>query len=520
MDRLGPVAPGSGASTVEAVSARQQPHFERNITWVDGFWLVFSAVPATFALVGYSIGILGAWTAMALWSVSAIVALLQNVLFAEMAAMFPNKPGGVSLYAFEAWRKHFSPVGPLAAVGYWAGWSFALAVYATVIGTLIQAQFFPHATWTVWDGAVHLGLEHFIGLGTILLVWGLNVSGIRPAAFVNRAIGMFAGLVMVVLLVGSFVSGAWSDVHLKWGLGLHGQAWGGWKLAIVYLYVMGWSAYASESAATYSPEYKDQRRDSRRALGSVALLLILFMAVGSIAPAGVVSSQDVVNNPITFLTHAFDRVLGGGSGVFTVALCLALLSNMVNATADAGRALYGIARDGMIIKQLDHLNKHRMPSRAMTVDLIVNSLLVLFVGNTLGILFASNLGYIVAIFFAVTGFVLLRRDRPAWPRPLRAGRGWVAIAIALAAFNGVLIVVGGTSPGTAGYGGLKDGLIGLAILLSSLVLFVIRRRVQDRVPLRLREVVPATPAEAAAMGDLDGSHEYEAEKAVLLHETT
>jgi amino acid transporter len=503
----GPVRDGSG-----------DRQFERNMSWHQGFWLVFSAGPAIFALIGYSVGALGAWTAMALWGVSTIVALLQVVLFAEMAAMFPNKPGGIALYAFEAWRQHFSPVGPIAAVGYWAGWSFALGVYATVIGGLIQAQFFPHATWTVWDGTVHLGLQHFIGIGTIFLVWTLNVFGVRPAAFVNRAIGILAGLMVLVLLIGPFVTGTWSSSHLTWGLGLRGQAWGGWKLALVYLYVMGWSAYSAESAATYSPEYRNQKRDSRRALGSVALLLILFMTVGSIAPAGVVSSQDVVSNPVTYLSHAFQRVLGGGSGFFTIVLCLALLANMINATADAGRAMYGIARDGMIIKQLDYLNKHNMPSRAMTLDLVVNTLLVLFVGSTLGILFASNLGYMVAIFFAVTGFVLLRRDRPKWPRPIRASRGWVVVAVVVAVFNAVIIIVGATSPGLTGYGGLPDALIGVGILLFSLVLFVFRRRVQDKVPLRLREWVPATPEQAAAMGDRDGAHEYDAEKRALASE--
>jgi amino acid transporter len=512
-------ADGAGGLRAGTAAGADPVRFARNISWVDGFWLVFSAGPAIFALIGYSVGVLGAWTAMALWAVSTIVALLQIVLFAEMAAMFPNKPGGISLYAFEAWRKYFSPVGPLAAVGYWAGWSFALGVYATVIGGLIQAQFFPGATWTVYDGTVHLGLQHFIGVGTIVLVWALNVFGIRPAAVVNRVIGILAGIVIAMLLVGPFATGKWSASHLTWGLGQHGQAWGGWKLALVYLYVMGWSAYSAESAASYSPEYKDQKRDSRRALGSVGVLLILFMTLGSIAPAGVVSTKEVVDNPVTFLSTAFHNVLGGGSGFFTVVLCLALFANMINATADAGRAMYGIARDGMVIKQLDHLNKHHMPARAMTLDLVINTLLVLFVGNTLGILFASNLGYMVAIFFAVTGFILLRRDRPAWPRPIRAGRGWVVIAGAVALFNAVIIIVGATSPGIAGYGGLTEALIGVGILLSSLVLFVFRRRVQDRIPLRLREPVPATPAQAAAMGDRDGAHEYDAEKMLLLNET-
>jgi amino acid transporter len=57
----------------------------------------------------------------------------------------------------------------------------------------------------------------------------------------------------------------------------------------------------------------------------------------------------------------------------------------------------------------------------MTVDLIVNLLLVFFVGNTLAILVAGNLNYILAHFFALTGFLLLRKDRP--PNALAGKKG-------------------------------------------------------------------------------------------------
>jgi amino acid transporter len=139
-----------------------------------------------------------------------------------------------------------------------------------------------------------------------------------------------------------------------------------------------------------------------------------------------------------------------------------------------------------------------MPARAMTIDLVVNLCLVFFVANTLGILFASNLGYMIAIVFALTGFLLLRRDRPAWPRPVRLGRAWLAVAAGLIMFNLVLIVVGALYPATAGYGGTTDQLVGLAILASALVMFVFRRLVQDRAPLRLREVTPRLPKELSA----------------------
>jgi len=485
-------------ATVEAEGLVGTSDFTRQLNWHDGLAFALSIPVGGFALIGYSIGILGAWTAMTLWGVSCIIAILQNFIFAEMAGMFPGKAGGIALYAHEAWRRYFSPVGALSAVGYWAGWSFALSLYSLIIGDLLQAQFFPHATWSVWDGTVHLGLPYFIAVATIFAVWLLNVFGVRPAAGSNKLLGAICCAFIALLIIGSFASGDWHARNLSWGLGRPGQAWGGWKLAIVYLYVMGWTAYGTECAATFTPEYRQPKRDAPRAMFSAGLLTLIFLMVGAVSTTGVVGQKVVAGNEVGYFIPVFDRIMGGGAAVMTVVLCAAIFLNMTSATADAGRALYGIAKDGMIIKQLHHLNHKGMPARAMTVDLVVNTLLVLFVGNILGILFASNLGYMCAVFFAITGFLLLRRDRPAWPRPIRRGRAWLAIAALLAVIDLGLIVLGAANPQIAGYGGTTEVLIGFGVLAAGLALFVIRRLIQDRGPLRLRERTPATPTELTA----------------------
>ena len=80
---------------------------------------------------------------------------------------------------------------------------------------------------------------------------------------------------------------------------------------------------------------------------------------------------------------------------------------------------------------------------AMTLDVILNLFLHPYFGAPLDILAAGNLGYMLAHVFALTGFLLLRRDRPNWPRPIKLSAAWVPIAGALAAVNLVFIVVGG-----------------------------------------------------------------------------
>ena len=120
----------------------------------------------------------------------------------------------------------------------------------------------------------------------------------------------------------------------------------------------------------------------------------------------------------------------------------------------------------MTIKQLYHLNRLHVPGRAMTLDMLVNIGFVLFIGNIFGILAASNIGYVLAHFFAITGFILLRRDRPDWPRPIKLSPIWVPIAWVLAAITFVLMIfgVGWFQTAAGGYGGTNEKIIGFGIL--------------------------------------------------------
>jgi amino acid transporter len=188
-----------------------------------------------------------------------------------------------------------------------------------------------------------------------------------------------------------------------------------------------------------------------------------------------------------YLIDGFSTILGGGADVMVVLLIASLFISMNTATADGSRALYGIARDGVTIRQLYHLNRFHVPARAMTLDMAINILLVLFVGNILAILVAGNLGYMSSHFFALTGFLLLRKDRPNWPRPIRLARPWLGIAALLAAINAFFIIIGASNPSLTGYGGTKETWIGVGVLLISVVLFVYRRAVQDHAPVHLRE---------------------------------
>ena len=462
----------------------------KSLRWWDGFVIALCNPGFLIASLGFSMGALGTWGAVFLWAVSAAVGMLQTWIYAETAAMFPDKPGGISLYAHEGWRGRFSLVGPIGAFGYWIGWSVVLSIFGVLIGDLIQAQWFSGSTWTVYDGVVHLGLPQFIAVGAIVLVWALNIFGLRPAVWISYITGLGLMVPLAIFIIGPYLTGNWHSSNMTWEL--HGFS--GFKLAMVYLFLFGWSSYAAEICATFAPEYHDTRRDTTIALRSAGVFTLLVFLLFPLGIGGVSGAPSAATASGQFYVPALAKIVGSGAaGVIIVLLIGSLLLSMISSTADGSRALYGIARDDMTVKQLFHLNRYHVPARAMTVDLVVNVLLVLFIANNLAILYLSNIGYMLSHVFALSGFLLLRKDRPNWPRPLKVTAPWVAMAAVLMVYNAVILVVGAGAPKLNGYGDWTDFFIGVGILIASVLLFFYRRIVEDKESIHWKESTPTMP---------------------------
>lgn len=474
-----------------ATAVIEERELLKSLRWYDGFVVALANPGFLIGSLGFVIGAIGGYGAMLLWGISMFLGVMQNWIYSETASMFPDKPGGIALYANEGWRKYFTLVGPVATFGYWFAWSTVLSIFGIVIGTLVQAEWFSGATWSVYDGSVHLGLAAFIGIGCILVVWTANMFGIKPTLWMGYITGVLLMVPLVCFIIVPYIAGDWHSSNMTMNIG---GAWHGWQVALVWLYVMGWSAYGVETCATFAPEYKDTVKDTNRALKTAAMFSLVVYVLLPLGVTGVTGAADAAKNPYGFYVDAFRTIAGhAGSEVMVVFLCASLLLSMNTATADGSRALYGISGDGMTIKQLHHLSKHHIPSRAMTLDMVMNICLILFLANTLSILVAGNLGYLTAHLFALTGFLLLRKDRKNWPRPIKLRLIWLPIAAFLALCNLVFLVVGNLYPTLTGYGDLKTTIIGLCVLCISIVAYLFRRIVQDRERPHLREQVPQMP---------------------------
>jgi amino acid transporter len=297
---------------------------------------------------------------------------------------------------------------------------------------------------------------------------------------------------LALFIIVPYFTGHWhsSNVHTTFT-----GPWGGIKVALVYMFILAWSTYGTEACATFAPEYKSIQ-DTHRALRSAATFMLLVCILLPLGLGGVDGVSKAVGTGAEgqFYTQAMGTLVGhGAASFFTICIIASLLLSMTSSTSDAGRALFGISRAGMTIKEFGVLNRYHVPARAMTLDLTVNILLVLLIKSNLAILYLSNIGYVLAHVFALSGFLLLRRDRPNWPRPIKVSAVWLPIAAFLCVLNFVFLIVGALAPNLNGYGTWTDFWIGIAVLVGSLILFVYRRVVQDKEGVHMREEVPQMP---------------------------
>jgi amino acid transporter len=475
-----------------ATAVVEERQLLKTLRWWDGFTICLANPGFLLGSLLGAYGALGVIGATVLWGISAAVSLLNVWVYSELAMMFPGRSGGISVYANEAWRKYTTLVGPIATFGYWIGWSVVLAIFGNIIGSLIQAQWFSSATWTAYDGVVHLQLFNFIGIGCIVLVWLFNIFGIRPFAWFTYVTGILMMIPLLVLMFGGYISGHWHASNVHWALA--STQWGGVKIALVWLFIMLWSSNGIEACATFTPEYKS-RNDSTIALrtaGMFSLLVFVLLPLGLGGVTGIPPTSAILANS-SYVT-AMNLIVGKGvTDVLLVFLILSFLLSMSSSTADAGRALYGISKSGLTIKWLGKLNRYHVPGNAMTVDLVVNTCLILFISSNLAILYMSNIGYVLANVFALSAFLLLRKDRPNWPRPLKLSKVWLAIGAFLTAYCIAILVVGAGSPNLNGYGTWTDFAIGVGVLVASVLLFFFRRIVEDKERVHWKEVTPTMP---------------------------
>lgn len=476
--------------TQETTPADTAEHLPKKMRWYDGFAMSMTMPAALIATLGASIAGLGGWGAAVLWAISMILAMGVNWIYTELAAMFPNSSGGIASYAAAAWQKRAPWVAPLTGIGYWLPWGTNLATYGAVTGALVQAQWFPEQDWALQLGPISITFPILIGLIVIFVLYFINIIGVRVTmAFVY----ITAGLLMIPLfafIVLPVFSADWAPMDLTWKIsGIEGI-----HTAIVWLYIMAWTTLGIEVCATFAPEYRDTVKDTTKAIKAAVLFCLGVFFLIPITLGGYAGEESIIADPATFFVGSFENLVGSGAAdIMMLCLIASLLLIMTTSVADASRVLFNLGKSGVTVRGLGVVNKRGVPVRSLNVMLVMNVVVLVVLQNPLAIIVTGNLGYILTHILAVSGFFLLRKDRPNAKRPVRLPNFFLPLSIALSVIFTIILIVGATGFGVTGYGGFKELAIAIGILILGVVIWRFTRH-EGQNDLELEdEELPLTP---------------------------
>jgi amino acid transporter len=437
-----------------------------------------------------------------IWMASIALGFIQSFTYAEIAGLFPDKAGGTSIYGAMAWVRYGKLVAPISVWCNWFAWSPVQATgSALAAGYILSGLFAPDALINTWQitlldlGALKTGLTLRINavflLGAVILlgVKFIQDGGILRSANTTKIIGISAMIPLILIGVVPILTGDTPRANFFPLVPLAHDAFGriadgSWNMAGITVFAAGmflaaWSTYGFETAVCYTGEFKNPKTDTFKAIFYSGLLCVVvytlvpfafqgFLGLGGMLAPDIYSGMGVAA-VMARMVHAGQI----GGVVVVVMLILALVLSLMTSMAGSSRTLYQASIDGWLPKYLSKVNVHGAPTNAMLTNLGFN-LLLLLMSDSVFIIGAANIGYLIFNFLNLNAGWIHRLDRPRQERPWRAPT-WILAAGAILSFVNLAFM--GFGADVYGSGTLKTGLVFAALIVP---VFVYRHYVQDK----------------------------------------
>ncbi len=495
---------------------------ERGIDWTGAFW-VASGVPP---LVLFSIGAVAATVgklSWVIWAASIGLGFIQSFTYAEIAGLFPNKSGGTSVYGAIAWVRYSKIIAPISVWCNWFAWSPVQATgSAFAAGYILNALFAPDSAVNTWQvtlldlGAIKSGLTLRVNavflLGAVIMfaVKAIQDGGILRSANATKILGISAMIPLILIGVVPILTGDVPRTNFFPLVPLAHDAVGRvvdgtWNMSGITvlaggMFLAAWSTYGFETAVCYTSELKNPKTDTFKAIFYSGLLCVVvyplvpfafqgFLGLGTQVAPAVIDAGGAVTTPAVYsgmlapdiyngmgvaavmakMVHA-GRFIGA---VVVIMLVLALVLSLITSMAGSSRTLYQASVDGWLPKYLSKVNEHHAPSNAMLTDLCFN-LGLLLMSDSVFVIGAANVGYMIFNFLNLNAGWIHRLDRPSQERPWRAPTWVLAVGAALSFVN---LAFMGLGADVYGMGTLSTGLVFCSLIVP---VFLYRHYLQDK----------------------------------------
>jgi APA family basic amino acid/polyamine antiporter len=307
------------------------PGLKRILNVWDGLAVVIGLVIGVGILrtPGLIAGYLGGpWVILLVWVAGGAIALASSMVFAEMAAMYPEA-GGKFAYA----RQAYGPVG-----GFVAGWS----------EVIVTRGGFPAASKAVVIG------EYMI----LLVGWGAVrgwAAGLIIAYFFLHLLGLQAGRVFqnvvttikVMLILVIIGAGLMGGTGASWAPGVALSPERGLLLGFALAYLsVSFTYYGWDDTVKMAEEIQEPNKALPKVLifGAVAVA-VLYISI-NVAFLSALSPTEMAGSPLV-AADAVAVAFGERGRTFITVTALVILISSINVNfLSVPRVVYGLARRG------------------------------------------------------------------------------------------------------------------------------------------------------------------------------
>ncbi|MCK9590441.1 MAG: amino acid permease [Methanoregula sp.] len=367
-----------------------------------GFWgatgIGIGAIIGTgiFVLIGVASGIAGPAVILS-FIIAGFVALLSGLSAAELSS-FIHEAGGSYIYTTKAFGEF-----PGFVVGWMKSFDYIVGASAVSVGFAAYLTYFigiPSATSTL------------VIVATVwpLILMLLNLKGIKEASGTNNllvALKILALLIFIIVGASALLtSGNYSNYHPFFPQGFSGVMSGA---AIIFFAFIGFN-----TIAVMAEEVKDPEKNVPRAiLFAFAVCTLIYIGV-SIVAVGIVNWQ-ILGTSSAPLEFALKTVTDNIFILQFVAIsALFATTSVIMASIMGGsRALFAMARQGVLPKVLSRISRQNVPVFTILLCGFVISGIVLVTGGNLDWLASLfNFGTLLTFFFINLSLIKLRKTMP------------------------------------------------------------------------------------------------------------
>jgi basic amino acid/polyamine antiporter, APA family len=342
------------------------------------------------------------------WIIGGVYALLGAMAVAELAAMLPEA-GGFYVYTRRAFGQ---------GAGFVVGWADWINQTSAISYAALTAAVFMGTLWPATAAAPRV-----TAVAVIALFTALHWAGLRISSTLTRIISVAVGLMLMVLVVGCFLSpaaavsaapppltSAASLPLLSMGM----LAAVVTALRAVFLTYDGWYSPIYMSEESTQPSSTLPRALIGGTLLVAAMYVLINVAILRVLPMPVLAASQLP------ATDAARVVLPRGGAELVTLISLTTVLSLVNATLMmAPRILLAVGRDGFFTKKAAVVSESGTPRLALAVTGIGAAALILS-GSFEQIIAVASVLFLLMYVSAYSALFVLRRREPATPRPYRA----------------------------------------------------------------------------------------------------